>query len=335
MGAVAGTRGDGEDRTATTGTVSVAELYRRLGPAPVPADTAGTGVAPLLVGDLLRRERHPAVVLLALDPAGEEEPGPPAAIPVPRRRTAEACRTALGAGGLVVAGSVLGAALLAAAGVPFPEVKKDIDASIRELDKIDPTVKGIGDVAQSRILIPYFAWIIGRDSSYRGIIHKWYGPTVPAMTPTSMQALAALDQGDTAQARKLAAQFARGDTAKQRAQGPAGLLGPFVEAEVLAALGDTKGAVATYESINPAQFAVFGFGDVRWPLYARSFLARGQLYEQLGDRAKARELYELAAEMLERNPNRYLARAYAGLAEIEEAEGNAREAAALRAKAAG
>jgi hypothetical protein len=120
MGAVAGTRGDGEDRTATTGTVSVAELYRRLGPAPVPADTAATGATPLLVGDLLRRERHPAVVLLALDPAGEEEPGPPAAIPVPRRRTAEACRTALGAGGLVVAGSVLGAALLAAAGVGGP-----------------------------------------------------------------------------------------------------------------------------------------------------------------------------------------------------------------------
>ena len=48
----------------------------------------------------------------------------PAALPVPRRR-GEACKTALGAGGLVVAGSVLGAALLAAAGVggalPVPQ----------------------------------------------------------------------------------------------------------------------------------------------------------------------------------------------------------------------
>ena len=29
-----------------------------------------------------------------------------------------------------------------------------------------------------------------------------------------------------------------------------------------------------------------------WPLYARSFLARGQLYEQLGDRPRAIAAYE-------------------------------------------
>ena len=40
-------------------------------------------------------------------------------MPTPRSR-GDACRTALGAGGLVVAGSVLGAALLAAAGVGGP-----------------------------------------------------------------------------------------------------------------------------------------------------------------------------------------------------------------------
>ena len=51
-------------------------------------------------------------------PSPEPDAGRPA-IPVPRRR-GEACKTALGAGGLVVAGSVLGAALLAAAGVGGP-----------------------------------------------------------------------------------------------------------------------------------------------------------------------------------------------------------------------
>ena len=40
-------------------------------------------------------------------------------MPTPRSR-GDACKTALGAGGLVVAGSVLGAALLAAAGVGGP-----------------------------------------------------------------------------------------------------------------------------------------------------------------------------------------------------------------------
>src|SRR4051794_17797755 len=72
---------DDAGRTATTGTVSVAELCRRLGaPAPVTADPAAEAAAgraaassaaehsaagsaavgaPVLVGDLLRREGHP------------------------------------------------------------------------------------------------------------------------------------------------------------------------------------------------------------------------------------------------------------------------------------
>ena len=92
-----------------------------------------TGAAPLLVGDLLRREGRPSgrpVAVVAV-PDARRAPSPrpaqdddPAAVPVPRRR-GEACKTALGAGGLVVAGSVLGAALLAAAGVggalPVPQ----------------------------------------------------------------------------------------------------------------------------------------------------------------------------------------------------------------------
>src|SRR5690348_2897242 len=105
MGAVVARWGDGDERTATTGTVSVAELYRRLGAAPATADTAAPGATPLLVGDLLRREGHtvscpepdaprgPSSV-----PASTQAPVPE--IPVPRRRTADACRTALGAGGL-------------------------------------------------------------------------------------------------------------------------------------------------------------------------------------------------------------------------------------------
>jgi hypothetical protein len=118
--------------------VSVAELCRRLGPVPATADSTETGATPLLVGELLRREGRAEVPVpepVVAAPAAEipESLGarPPGAarnddlaIPVPRRR-GEACKTALGAGGLVVAGSVLGAALLAAAGIggalPVPQ----------------------------------------------------------------------------------------------------------------------------------------------------------------------------------------------------------------------
>jgi hypothetical protein len=116
--------------------VSVAELCRRLGPVPATADSVATGATPLLIGDLLRREGRPEVgpdpfAPVVAVPEARRAPSPrpaqdddPAALPVPRRR-GEACKTALGAGGLVVAGSVLGAALLAAAGVggalPVPQ----------------------------------------------------------------------------------------------------------------------------------------------------------------------------------------------------------------------
>ena len=118
--------------------VSVAELCRRLGPVPATADSLSTGATPVPVGDLLRREGRPALppeVPMAVPEArsapSEAEPeAGEVSIPVPRRR-GEACKTALGAGGLVVAGSVLGAALLAAAGIggPLPSGQLDDDGT--------------------------------------------------------------------------------------------------------------------------------------------------------------------------------------------------------------
>ncbi|HEX5811173.1 MAG TPA: hypothetical protein VFY38_03655, partial [Pseudonocardia sp.] len=104
--------------------MSVAELCRRLGSAPATPDSLSTGATPVLVGDLLRREGRPPVraevPAARVAPSPEPEPGADQpGVPTPRSR-GDACRTALGAGGLVVAGSVLGAALLAAAGVGGP-----------------------------------------------------------------------------------------------------------------------------------------------------------------------------------------------------------------------
>ena len=117
---MAATRGDG----STDVPVSVAELCRRLGSAPATTDSVSSGAAPVLVGDLLRREGRPPVraevpaARVAPSPEPEPDEDQPV-VPTPRSR-GDACKTALGAGGLVVAGSVLGAALLAAAGVGGP-----------------------------------------------------------------------------------------------------------------------------------------------------------------------------------------------------------------------
>ncbi|HSK17412.1 MAG TPA: tetratricopeptide repeat protein [Gaiellaceae bacterium] len=69
---------------------------------------------------------------------------------------------------------------------------------------------------------------------------------------------------------------------------------------------------------------------------ARSYAILAEVYEDLGDRARALELFELAAEILgDNNPNRYLASVYARMAELHEAEGRTDTAYELMKQAVG
>ena len=69
---------------------------------------------------------------------------------------------------------------------------------------------------------------------------------------------------------------------------------------------------------------------------ARSYTVLGSVYEELGETSRAREVYELAAELLEpRNPNRYLIEVYSKLADLAEAEGRKEEAYEYMKKAVG
>jgi tetratricopeptide (TPR) repeat protein len=178
---------------------------------------------------------------------------------------------------------------LAAMGVPLSEVRTEIDTAIATLRRMDDTPTFVGDLRQLRQIIPAYAYIFGRDTSYKRLAIEASERREP---PTAaLRALDALDRGDTATATRIAAEFPRGDSAKARAR-PEIFLDPFIEAEVLATLGDTRGAIATYEQIDPSRWTFFGSGDPRWALHARSFLARGQLHEQLGERDRAIAAYE-------------------------------------------
>lgn len=69
---------------------------------------------------------------------------------------------------------------------------------------------------------------------------------------------------------------------------------------------------------------------------ARSYTLLAEVYEELGDRSRALELYELAAEMLKpNNPNRYLVEVYARMAELYEADGRTEDAYEHMKKAVG
>jgi tetratricopeptide (TPR) repeat protein len=68
----------------------------------------------------------------------------------------------------------------------------------------------------------------------------------------------------------------------------------------------------------------------------RGYTVLAGVYEELGDLSRAGELYELAEELLrDRNPSRFLANAYAKLAEVAEQQGRTDEAYAYLKKAVG
>jgi tetratricopeptide (TPR) repeat protein len=65
----------------------------------------------------------------------------------------------------------------------------------------------------------------------------------------------------------------------------------------------------------------------------RGYMLIGDVFQELGESAKAQELYELAAEVLEPNPNRYLSEVYQKLAALLEADGQKDEALGVLKKA--
>ena len=65
----------------------------------------------------------------------------------------------------------------------------------------------------------------------------------------------------------------------------------------------------------------------------RGYMLIGDVFQELGDTAKAQELYELAAEVLEAIPTRYLSEVYQKLAALLEADGQKDEALGVLKKA--
>ena len=102
------------------------------------------------------------------------------------------------------------------------------------------------------------------------------------------------------------------------------------EARALARLGRSEEAAALAMQISGL------IADAHPEDAARSYSVLAGVFDDLGDRGRARELYELAAELLEpRNPNRFLVDVYSHLADIAESEGRKEEAYALMKKAVG
>jgi tetratricopeptide (TPR) repeat protein len=102
------------------------------------------------------------------------------------------------------------------------------------------------------------------------------------------------------------------------------------EARALAKLGRGEEAAALAMELTGQ------LGDALPEDAGRAYAVLGDIFADLGDSARAQELYELAAELLERhNPTRYVVEVYTKLADLLEAQGQKEAAFELMKKALG
>lgn len=101
------------------------------------------------------------------------------------------------------------------------------------------------------------------------------------------------------------------------------------EARALAQLGEHE------EAASMAMAAAGTLADTDPAEAGRGYGLAAAALAQAGEDSRARELYELAAELLERTPNRYLVEIYARLADLLERSGETDEALALLKRALG
>ncbi|MBL8960840.1 MAG: hypothetical protein JNJ98_13380, partial [Gemmatimonadetes bacterium] len=140
---------------------------------------------------------------------------------------------------------------------------------------------------QGMLPLAYVSFMLTGDTAFSGVVKRITagGPRQP-----DLEAREALLRGDTAAARAIAATFSSADSVRRARLGLAGLR-TVTRAEVLEALGDTRGAIALYEAMHPSRFAT-AFIDPGFAVYVRTFAARARLYESIGERDKAVAAWE-------------------------------------------
>ena len=175
-------------------------------------------------------------------------------------------------------------------GMDSPQIRRTLDSSLAAIDRMTSGIAP-GIQAQARGLA-FLAYLTTHDTAYVAPLRRWGSKRVPS----EVEALMALDAGDSARAAAIAARFPAPDSARLVSDAGADFA-RFAQVEIVARLGDLRRAAAIYESIDRKDLGLSFGADARWPLYARSFLARGQLYEQLGERERAIAAYQEFVEI--------------------------------------
>jgi tetratricopeptide (TPR) repeat protein len=180
-----------------------------------------------------------------------------------------------------------------ALGMPPAPLRVALDSGARFIDRLPGAPRG--SIQTQSMSVPYVAYLVTRDPRFLAVVRRWQRPDAAPLT--ELDALEALTAGDTARALQAARAFPSPDSVRAATGARVGAMRWVARAEVLAGLGDARRALGMYDVLDPTRFAAAGPLDLSWALYPRSFLARGRLYEQLGERESAAAAYTRFVEL--------------------------------------
>lgn len=180
--------------------------------------------------------------------------------------------------------SWFGAAMKTAMGIPItPAIRSQLLNAASGMEKIPNATRDPS--------VPYQMFLATRDTVFGRMAQRWMAGTGVSNPLPELTALIALAQHDTATATDIAKTIPSPDSLRKVTLSMTGMR-TIARAEVLAELGNTRAALALYETIDPSRFPAMSFPEPSWPIYVRSYLARGRLYELIGERDKAIGAYE-------------------------------------------
>ena len=177
----------------------------------------------------------------------------------------------------------LRATISVAIGLEKPGTAAHLAALARQLERLPGPA---GDaVRREAVSLTQAGFMLTRDTTYLAMMRRWGGTGLPA----AFRALAALEAGDTATAARIAEGFRRTDSSAVRRSSLA--MGQAIfESDVLARLGELRGALRLLELVDPTNFPVLHFDPV-WGVYPSILLDRASLHERLGEPERADSLY--------------------------------------------
>jgi tetratricopeptide (TPR) repeat protein len=138
--------------------------------------------------------------------------------------------------------------------------------------------------------VPYLAFLTTHDTVYKRQLERWTAQQQTAPF-TELDALIALDRGDTARATAIARTFTPADSLR-RSRFSYGGMRTIARAEVLERLGLDRQAAETYAAVSPERVNRNNLVEPGLAIWVRSLVAQARLWAKLGEREKAIAAYE-------------------------------------------